>query len=73
MNIQKEMGVHHILEDYFEKVLNEYYASKNHLQMKESVGKLNNKQKLKFLHELYTCIRNNDNFAVFNEIYIQLL
>lgn len=73
MNIQKEMGIHHTLEDYFQKVLHEYYAGKDHLQMKQSVSKLNNKQKLKFLLELYTCVRTNDNFAVFNEIYIQLL
>jgi hypothetical protein len=73
MNIQKEMGVHHILEDYFEKVLNEYYASKNYLQMKQSISKLNNKQKLKFILELYKGVKSNDNFAVFNEIYIQLL
>lgn len=73
MNIQKEMGVHHILEDYFEKVLNEYYASKDHLQMKESISKLNKKQKLKFILELYNGVRSNDNFAVFKEIYNQLL
>lgn len=73
MNIQKEMGVHHILEDYFEKVLNEYYASKDQLQMKESISKLNKKQKLKFILELYNGVRSNDNFAVFKEIYNQLL
>ncbi len=73
MNIQKEMGIHHTLEDYFQKVLLDYYSSKNQLQMKESVRKLNNKQKLKFLLELYNLLRTFDNDAVFNEIYIQLL
>jgi hypothetical protein len=73
MNIQKEMGIYHTLEDYFQKVLHEYYASKDYVQLKESISKLNNKQKLKFLHELYTCVRNSDNFAVFNEVYRQLL
>lgn len=72
MNIQKEMGIHYTLEDYFQKVLHEYYACKDHSQMKQSVSKLNNKQKLKFILELYTSVRNHDNFAVFNEIYIQL-
>jgi len=29
MNIQKEMGIHHTLEDYFQKVLHDYYAQKD--------------------------------------------
>jgi hypothetical protein len=73
MNIQKEMGIHHTLEDYFQKVLHDYYAQKDAIQMKQAVSKLNKKQKMKFMLELYTLVRTNDNFAVFNEIYIQLL
>ena len=72
MNIQKEMGIHHTLEDYFQKVLHDYYAQKDAIQMKQAVSRLNKKQKMKFMLELYTCVRNADNFAVFNEIYIQL-
>ena len=73
MNIQKEMGLYHTLEDYFQKALHDYYQSQDYLQMKTSIDKLNKKQRLKFLHELYTSVRNADNFVVFNEVYRQLL
>jgi hypothetical protein len=72
MNIQKEMGIHHTLEDYFQKLLHDYYASKDPIQMKQAIAKLNKKQKMKFMLELYTSVRNADNFAVFNELFIQL-
>lgn len=72
MNIQKEMGIHHTLEDYFQKVLQDYYASKDPISMKQAISKLNKKQKLKFMLELYTSVRHADNFAVFNEVFIQL-
>ena len=46
MNIQKEMGIHHTLEDYFQKVLHDYYAQKDAIQMKQAVSRLNKKQKM---------------------------